>query len=244
MSVSGALKAKRSVWGEFPEVVIVTTDEIAVKQHVCYNRAKTGDPLMAAFLIRNFCGPEFLRRLSATVTIHHDLRVAAVHAEEAFGRNQIAQALAVFIANELGIECEQNLVQLNIVNHTGASGFARLASQALFDGEVDSGVDYLLVDDFIGQGGTLANLRGHIETQGGCVVGATVLTGKPFSAKIALSRKMLDSLRNKHGGELENWWQERFGFDFDCLTESEARYLLRTPDADTIRNRIAEAGQT
>ena len=35
----------------------------------------------------------------------------------------------------------------------------------------------------IGQGGTLANLRGRIEKRGGRVVGAVALTGKPYSAR-------------------------------------------------------------
>jgi phosphoribosylpyrophosphate synthetase len=244
VSIAGVPKAKRAVWREFPDVVIATTDETGVKRHTCYNDAKTGNALMAALLVRNFCEAKFLERVSGAIDVHPGLRVAAVHAEEAYGRNQIAEALAVFIASELGVKCEQNVVQLNIVNHTGASGFARLAAQALFDGEVEAGLDYLLVDDFIGQGGTLANLRGHIESQGGRVVGAAVLTGKPFSAKIALSEDMLDSLRKKHGSDIEDWWKERFGFGFDCLTESEARYLFRTTDAHTIRNRIVAARQT
>ena len=36
---------------------------------------------------------------------------------------------------------------------------------------------------------------------------------------------------------------EEFGHAFDCLTQSEARYLARAPDVDTIRNRIAAAQQ-
>jgi len=54
-----------------------------------------------------------------------------------------------------------------------------------------------------------------------------------------LKIETLDELRLKHGKELEEWWYQRFGFGFDCLTESEARYLLKTPDADRIRNKIA-----
>lgn len=63
---------------------------------------------------------------------------------------------------------------MNVVGHTGANGFLRLARQAVFDGEVIAGAEYLLVDDFIGQGGTLANLKGYIESSGGIVLGATV----------------------------------------------------------------------
>lgn len=55
--------------------------------------------------------------------------------------------------------------------------------------------------------------------------------------------EQLDELRNKHGSDVETWWQERFGHVFDSLTQSEARYLACTENADTIRNRIAEAEQ-
>jgi hypothetical protein len=41
-----------------------------------------------------------------------------------------------------------------------ADGFKRLANQALFSGTVVPGQWYFVVDDFVGQGGTLANLIG------------------------------------------------------------------------------------
>ena len=103
------------------------------------------------------------------------------------------------------------------------------------------GADYLIVDDFIGQGGTLANIRGYIERHGARVIFISVLAGKPFSAKIALSDGRLSALRKKHGKELEHWWRETYGYDFRFLTESEARYLERTQDVDTIRAKLAAA---
>src|SRR5262245_53381498 len=95
----------------------------------------------------------------------------------------------------------------------------------------DRGCAYVVVDDFVGQGGTLANLIGFVTSRGGVVVGATVLTGKPFSAKLALDEEFLQALRHKHGPDLEKWWLESFGFGFDQLTRSEARYLEKTADA-------------
>jgi hypothetical protein len=59
---------------------------------------------------------------------------------------------------------------------------------------------------------------------------------------LALTDETLKALRIKHGN-LEPWWREQFGFGFDALTESEARYLIRAEDADTIRNRLVEAQQ-
>jgi hypothetical protein len=98
----------------------------------------------------------------------------------------------------------------------------------------------LVVDDFVGQGGTLANLKGHIESNGGVVIGATALTGKPFSAVLSPTQEQLTALREKHGQNLETWWHERVGYGFDCLTQSEARYLEHSPDVDTIRSRLIE----
>lgn len=79
----------------------------------------------------------------------------------------------------------------------------------------DLGADYILVDDFIGQGGTLANMKGFIESAGGKVIGATVLTGKPYSVILTPSIERLMQLRNKHGKEFEHWWQVKFGHSFD-----------------------------
>ena len=82
----------------------------------------------------------------------------------------------------------------------------------------------MLVDDFVGMGGALANLKGYIESKGGKVLAAVCLTGKPHSAKLALSAERLQELRSKHG--------------------TEARYLARTETVDTIRDRIAAAKQS
>jgi hypothetical protein len=148
--------------------------------------------------------------------------------------------LATRIAIELGFELWQSVVQINTVGHTGADGFHRLANQAEFAGEITKGI-HIVIDDFVGQGGTLANLIGYIHSQGGTVVAATVLTGKPYSASIALEDAALAKLRGIHGQELEQWWKAQFGFGFDCLTRSEARYLENTADADAIRSRIIAA---
>jgi hypothetical protein len=70
-----------------------------------------------------------------------------------------------------------------------------------------------------------------------------VISIRRNSAVLAPAESTIEALRKKHGKELENWWRQRFGFGFDCLTESEARYLLNTPSADRVRNQIAAAVQ-
>lgn len=57
----------------------------------------------------------------------------------------------------------------------GRNGYGRLARQARFKGRVRKKRSYVMVDDFVGQGGTLANLRGWIEYQDARVVGAVLV---------------------------------------------------------------------
>ncbi len=128
------------------------------------------------------------------------------------------------------------------VRHTGDDGGTRLASRALFDGLDQGAQAYDLLDDFVGPGGALATLAGFIRGQRGEILGATVVTGKPYSAKRAPDEAPIRALRAKQGAELEEWGRQSFGFGFDCLTRSEARDLENTADADTIRSRVAAAG--
>jgi hypoxanthine-guanine phosphoribosyltransferase len=160
---------------------------------------------------------------------------------ESAGINKIPAVMAEVLKERIGVPVAGNIVQANRAGHTGASGYERLAFPPLFEGDVSRGREHILVDDFVGQGGTLANLKGFIETAGGRVAGATTLTGKSYSARLNLRSETLMKLRDKHGSELENWWKRQYGYGFDVLTESEARYLERADDADAIRNRIAQA---
>lgn len=235
-------KAFRSPWNDFPDALI-HAPESAVKQHPCYAAAKAGESDAAFALVSDTISQQAVEALLTMATDCTPL-LASAHAFEQTGVNAIPEALADELARRTGFPVDASIVQVNVVGHTGASGFARLARQALFDGEVIPGAHYLLVDDFIGQGGTLANLKGFIESRGGHVIGATVLTGKPYSAKLSPTNEQLAALRKKHGKEFEAWWNERFGHDFDRLTQSEARYLEHSQDAVTIRNRIAAAEQT
>lgn len=235
------MKPPRTSWRDFPDVLIHAS-ESAVKQHPHYWAAKTGDAVAADNLVCDTLNPGQIDALSALLAGHQPILVSA-HAYEQNGVNAIPEVFADKLSLRLGWEVDGGVVQVNIVSHTGADGFSRLARQAEFDGTIQHGAEYVMVDDFVGMGGTLANLRGHIENNGGRVLAAVSLTGKPHSAKLRLTQVSLDELRSKYGTELEHWWQERFGHAFDALTESEARYLIRTPDAATIRNRITAAEQ-
>jgi hypothetical protein len=232
----------RAPWGQFPDVVIVAAQS-AVKKHADYEQAKQGNVQDAA--------PAAKRLATATLTSEsiealqslaiQEASLVPVHALEGQGFNRIPAAFAELLGEKLGLEVETGIIQVNVVNHTGATGWQRLASPPIFEGPVVEGRRYVLVDDFVGQGSTLANLRGHIIHHGGEVSGAICLTGRGDSAKLALISQTLEELRQKHGPELEDWWLQTFGYDFASLTESEARYLVRVENADAIRAQVAAA---
>jgi len=232
----------RYPWQNFPPLII-HAEEPDVKKHTSYTAAKAGDPTSAFDLVSQMVSDTCITQLYQLYSAQNPVLVSA-HAVEASGVNAIPQAMAEYLGNKLHWPVEFSIVQTNVVGHTGADGFSRLARQAEFDGSVSKHTCYILVDDFIGQGGTLANLRGFLLHNGAQVIAGTVLTGKPYSANLSSDEQQIIHLREKHGTELESWWSNHFGFGYDCLTRSEARYLLNTPAAERIRNKIAQASET
>lgn len=233
-------RPRRFPWGRFPKVSILC-DETTVKRHAQYEAAKTGDAAAAKRLAATLTSEQALQSLRDLIGERTPILVP-VHALEDQGINRIPAAFAELLGEKMHLEVEIGIVQGNVVNHTGASGWERMVRPPVFDGNVERGKEYLLVDDFVGQGGTLANLRGYLLAGGSAVLGGTTLTGRADSATLALELRTLTALKEKHGNEIENWWLQSFGYGFECLTESEARYLLRAENADTIRTRLVAAG--
>jgi len=227
---------RRTNWGAFPEVYTYSDIPI-VKNHPHYASAKAGDAMAADALIDDILALGSLDAIRTSIGASQPY-LLAVHAVESAGMNAIPRAFARSLSKTLGLPIASGIIQVNRVLHTGAGGYHRLSFPPVFEGEVEP-AEYALVDDFIGQGGTLANLKGHVEVRGGRVTGAVVLCGKAYSAKLRLTQETLEALRQKHGRELEEWWIATFGYGFESLTESEARYLTRSSDVDTIRARLA-----
>lgn len=231
-------KTLRTPWQkDFPDVVLHARLGDATA-HRDYEAAKGGDKDAAYRLVSDILTKDAVDKIRNIIG-NREVLLAAVHAEEASGRNKIPQAMADILGKVLHQEVATGIVQTKRVGRTGQDGFGRLANQPEFSGNVRSDLPYFIVDDTLTQGGTLAGLKGYIESHGGRVIGASALTGKQYSARMALSPRTLSQLREHFGGTgLENWWKQQHGHGFDGLTESEANYLLRAGDADKIRDRV------
>lgn len=236
-------KTLRTPWQkDFPDVVLHARLGDAT-MHRDYEAAKGGDKDAAYRLVSDVLTKDAVDKIRNIIG-SREVLLAAVHAEEASGRNKIPQAMADILGKVLHQKVDDSIIQTKRVGRTGQDGFGRLANQPEFAGNVRSDLPYFIVDDTLTQGGTLAGLKGYIESHGGRVIGASALTGKQYSARIALSPQTLSQLREHFGGTgLENWWKQQYGHGFNGLTESEANYLLHAGNADKIRDRVLAARQ-
>lgn len=231
----------RTPWpAAFPDVIVHTTVRER-DSHRHYLAAKSGDPDAAfelAFDLLNDAALDPLRELVG----NRSVLLLPVVAEETLGFNAIPDALAQILASELDqLAIAGEIVQTNKVGHTRAPTFQRIVTPAEFAGPVIADAFYLLVDDHVGIGGTLANLKGHVERNGGNVMGMTTLTESRDGRAISLRAQTRTMLRDKHGHPLETFWISQFGYGIDCLTEVEAQNLCRQPTVDTIEAFLAQA---
>jgi hypothetical protein len=227
---------------QFPDVV-VHSDLHSRSTHPAYPAAKAGDADAAKALVEDLLSAASADQLARLVA-RRSASLVAVTAEEVTGFNAIPDAMAQALATRLGLAVAAGaILQANQVGHTKARGWHRLVTPAVFTGEVTVGLDYVLVDDHVGFGGTLANLRGFIEEQGARVVGMTTLTETRAARRIAIRNETLNLLKERHGRELEDFWRDEFGHGLDCLTDIEAGYLCRAESVVAIKARMAEAAE-
>ncbi|MCG6552142.1 MAG: phosphoribosyltransferase [Candidatus Magnetominusculus sp. LBB02] len=241
MSTPQQREIHRTLWPrDFPDIVIHKTHEDR-DAHPCYKAAKAGDSIAAYGLVKDTISYLAVAQLRQLIGERKPLLVA-VGAIEQEGFNAIPSVMAQEIAFRLNLELEDtSIVQSNRVGHTRARAAHRMVTPAIFTGKVQKGADYVIIDDHVGQGGTIANLRGFIEDNGGRVIAVSTLTESRDSRKLALRLETLEALERKYGQELDEFWRVSFGHGISTLTEAEGGNLLRQQSFDVIRTRMAKA---
>lgn len=234
-------KSVRLPWPDtFPEVV-VHVDVRARDAHPGYGAAKGGDAVAALRLACDLICSKAVETLRSEIAGRPALLLPVV-ADETTGFNAIPDAMAQVLSRDLSLPpVAGEIVQTNKVGHTRARTFQRLVTPAAFEGPVVAEADYVLIDDHVGLGGTLANLRGHIEAHGGRVIAMTTLTESRDARRISLRPATLVMLKKLHGEALDAFWRVQFGHGIESLTELEAQNLCRQQSLAAIEDFLAQA---
>ncbi|MEF9957996.1 MAG: phosphoribosyltransferase [Acinetobacter sp.] len=231
----------RTPWNGFPPVkVLYPSGTLRKTDPDLYLAAKSGD-VQAAFnlLFQNVLKEEDVWEFGQLVFDKKPILVPVL-AEEHLGKNRIPAVFAEILKGYLGFEVCDDIVQIVKANHTNASSYERIVRQPVFDGRVEPNRNYVILDDTVSMGGTLAALKGYIEYNGGKVILGMTLTGYNDLDLVPL-QKTLDSINRKHP-ELAQWWQHEFGFPLEYLTQGELGHFKKPNSLDTIRDRLIEAG--
>jgi hypothetical protein len=226
----------RSAWGETaPHAFVMNERDSAQRktQSPDLKLAKAGDADAAARLVAEHWNQHVFEQLYELAA---DAIVVPVVAKAAEGTNAIPIAYAHRIAQVVG-QLNTDIVKTNLTARTGRDAAYRLTTHSTFDGPVIAGRRYVVVDDYLTQGGTVADLKGYIEARGGKVVAITTLQSSPHSSRLAPTDAQIKELRRAYPG-LEDVWTNETGNGFEGLTYSEAHALLGNPElANTIRDR-------
>lgn len=205
-----------------------------IKQHPGYRSAKSGDAEAALQLVTDF-SVEFLVSLRGEFS--SETIFVSPYAKEAAGDNALPLVLSLICAELLGGSSETDIVQMQRVFHTGADPMERLIARPSFEGAVQHGAHYVLVDDVTNMGSTLAELANYLLMNGGKVIGTLLLVNAGRSKEFRALKKHIQLLEERFGDEIKNI----FGIHTSALTANEASYLVGFRTVDEIRNRCAKA---
>lgn len=231
--------AERASWGNFPPI-IRNGDLGELQKQPEYAMAKGGDTEAAQDIAERLVRVDLLDQIQHLIGSERP-RIVPVLAEEASGRNKIPLAMAFTVGEKLGLDVDVSIYQQERVARTGEGADYRLAFNPSFGGPVIEGQSYLVFDDTLTMGGTIASLRGFLENRGGKVMAGAVMTAHPGALNIAIKPGMIHAINQKHGAAMDDFWKETFGYGIDQLTQGEAGHLRKSPSVDAIRTRIFEA---
>lgn len=120
----------------------------------------------------------------------------------------------------------KSIVQASRVGRTKLTRFPRFLFQPSFTGNVITDRPYILVDDTLTLGGTLATMRSYIVRNGGTVIAVSALAhSRGRNIAFAQTQITNSSLLGLYGPGLVDFWEGEIGHDPTRLTEAEALFL-------------------
>ena len=160
---------------DFPEGIGHTSISY-LKRCDGYHAAKNGDMLEAMRVVEQCVK---LDRIAAIKEQYPNAVLLPV-----ISQNMIPLALASFI----GLPVYAGVRRVDAQKRQGLPAILRLTHKPEFSGRIVAGASYIIVDDVVTQGGTVASLRHYVLEQGGTVLAIAALAYAIGSRAIALTR--------------------------------------------------------
>lgn len=201
--------------------------------------AKAGDKEAALKLVGNVLKQDKIQLLSEYV--QDKTIITPVIAKERVGNNKLPEQYANLLGNLLQCEVTNDIVQINKSFHTGSDAMHRLLNRAIFDGTVQKGYNYIILDDVMTMGGTLSDIRKYIEFKEGKVILASTLANMG-QVKLAINDELIKALSLKFGKDKLDILLREVGIAnaIEELTYAEGQQLLKFKSIDSIRNRTTK----
>ncbi|HEY0125293.1 MAG TPA: phosphoribosyltransferase [Rhizobium sp.] len=166
-------------------------------------------------------------------------KLIAPAAQPSDSNNVLAIGYANWLGHELDWDVEDGVFQIKDFSKDKLNGWVRIAHRSTFYGEIDKTSPYVIVDDVITLGGTLADLRSFILGKGGRVIGMSTIASKDGSdVQIRLDNDNQTKLEKSYGSDLAKFCHELLGFDHKGFTGAEADRVLGCSGYVDLRKKI------
>ncbi len=224
---------------DFPNVTN-HTHVSKLKSHPKYKAGKAGDVESAIEVARDLVNIEKAKALKEK---HPNAILVPVISLESGGHNKLPLELAIAISEITGLEFTHDIYQTNYVDRTHEDEIGKLLTPIAFDGNIIEGQEYILVDDAVGQGGTLSSLRHFIENNGGIVVDVTAFGSGRYASRLSVKPETIKKIETEHGREQTEKFLKDFNIagTLESLTEKQARKIL-SKSLDELRAEAVKRG--
>ncbi|MFN3832148.1 MAG: phosphoribosyltransferase [Allorhizobium sp.] len=167
-------------------------------------------------------------------------KLIAPSAQIGESNNALAISYAQWLGHELGWGVEEGIFQTKDFSKDKSTAWVRIAHRSGFYGEIDKTTPYVIVDDVVTLGGTLADLRSFILGKGGRVIGMSTLASKDGNdVQIRLNSSEQTELEKFYGSDLAKFCNELLGFDHRGFTSPEAARVLSCSGYVDLRKKIS-----
>lgn len=215
-------------WGNYFPAVINHTSSAIARKHPDFHAAKHGDYNAALRLVDDLVKDDKVEYIAKRYPNAH---IVYNHKMQGGSINMIPAAYAAKFS-AIGMDVEHNIIAVTDVSHTNASDISRISKRVRFEGKVNKGTDYILLDDFITSGAELRDMRDYIQSKGGNVVMMTTFGHGSFG-KLRDIRINNDFIGRLQASGITDQDLRKYGIasEIRCLTIGEAAKLSRMVNA-------------